>query len=315
MPFKSAVSVVEVDVAVAGKDGPIDGLKLADFAVQDNRRSVTLRYASQDDSSLDVVFLFDLSKLMKSKLLQMRTTAEAAMAELRPADRVAVMSFRENSSVELPLTGDLNAAKVAVRNGLYGAAFGGKAVILPAAHAAAKYLAGTGDPHGRRVVVIFTGDSGSAVRDLSHAGVAKDFWEADASLNVMVIPNAITRLMQDSNPANFNAVHQLGLAFGFSAQDSVDEVAELTGGEVVYAATVGDIRKEDNPYAANPSASLREVMRQTRRRYRLYYDLPPGNPGQRRQIHVALGPAAQALHPGARIIGRKGYVMPQAAAH
>jgi VWFA-related protein len=314
LPFRSDVSVVEVDVAVAGKEGPIHGLRLTDFAVQDNRKPVALRHASQDESALDVVFLFELSKLMTPKLLQVRVAAEMAMADLRDADRVAVMSFNREARLELPLTGDLKAAKVGVRNGLAGAAFAGSASILPAAEAAAKYLSTFPEPHGRRIVVMFTGDAGVGLKDQSHLRVAQDFWEADASLSAMVIPNVLTRILHDSNPSHFGAVHQLALAFGFSVQDTIDDVAELTGGEVVYSATVDDIRTEDNPYAANPNTSLREVMRQTRRRYRLYYDLPAGSPGQRRQIHVELSPAAKALHPGARIIGRKGYVMPKAGA-
>lgn len=313
-PFKSAVSVVEVDVAVAGKKGPIEGLQLADFAVQDDRHPVTLRYVSQEETPLDAVLVFEVSKLMAPKLTPMRAAAEMVLAELRDADRVGVMSFNDQARIETPLTGDLKAAKVALRNGLSNALFTGKAAILPAAVAAARYLAGFPEPHGRRIVVLFTGDAGFSLKDQSHGGVAQDYWNQDASLSAMVFPNVMTRITHDSNPAHFNAVHMFTLAFGFSVTDSIDEVAELTGGEVVYSASVEDIRIEDNPYTANPDASLREVIRQARRRYRLYYDLPQGRPGERRQIHVALSPAAHALHPGARIIGRKGYIMPKPGA-
>lgn len=310
-PFKSAVSVVEVDVVVAGKEGAIDGLQLTDFAVQDNRRPVDLRYVSHEETTLDAVLAFEVSRLMAPKLTQMRAAAEMALAELREGDRVAVMSFNQEPRMEQPLTGDLKSAKVLLRNGLSGALFDGKAALLPAAEAAAKYLDTFPEPHGRRIVVMFTGDAGFSDKDQNHTGVAKDYWTGDASLFAMVFPNVITRITHDANPMHFNAARQFALAFGYSVADSVDEVVELTGGEAVYSATVGDIRKEDNPYAANPDASLREVMRQARRRYRLYYDLPEGRPGQSRQIHVELSAAAQALHPGARIIGRKGYVMPK----
>ena len=128
------------------------------------------------------------------------------------------------------MTADFRAAKVAIRNGLAGAAFGGRAFIVPAADAAAKYLATFPEPHGRRLVVMFTGDGGaglSGLKDQSHAKVAQDFWEADASLSAMVIPNALTRMMHDVDPAHFGVVHQLGLAFSFSPEDTIDEVAEL----------------------------------------------------------------------------------------
>jgi len=310
-PFKSGISIVEVDAAVAGKAGPIEGLQLGDFAVKDNRQPVTLRYSSHDEAPLDIVFSFELSKMMASKLTQVRVAAEMAMAELREGDRVAVMAFKENARVELPLTGDLKAAKLRIRNGLADAAFGGGAFILPAAAAAAKYLSSLPEPHGRRVVLMFTGDAGSGLKEQNHMGVAQDLWEAEASLSAMVIPNALTRITHDNNPAHLAGLAQLGLSFGFSVFDFIDDVAEQTGGEVVYSASVGAVRLADNPYAVNPNTSLRQVVQQMRRRYRLYYDMPSGKPGQRRQIHIELSPSAQTQHPDARIIGRKGYVIPK----
>jgi hypothetical protein len=40
-------------------------------------------------------------------------------------------------------------------------------------------------------------------------------------------------------PALFGVLSQLGLAFGFSVFDLIDDVAEQTGGEMVYSASVG----------------------------------------------------------------------------
>lgn len=311
VPFKSGISIVEIDAVVADAAGPIDGLKMADFAIEDNRQPVTLRYLSHDESALDVVLLFEVSRMMAPKLTQMRIAAEMAMAELRPGDRVAVMSFSQDARLELPLTSDINAAKLQVRNGLFNAAFNGRAVILPAADAAAKYLAAVPEPHGRKVAVMFTADAGSGYKDQSHIGVAQDFWEADASLSAMVVPTALTKVMHDTDPMHFRVLQQLALSVGLSIQDSIDEVVELTGGEVVYSADVDDIRMADNPYAANPRTSFRTVVQQLRHRYRLYYDTPTGKPGQRRQIRLELSPAARAIHPGARIVGRKGYVIPK----
>lgn len=309
LPFKSGISIVEIDAAVVSKAGPIEGLQMSDFAVQDNRQPVKLRYGSQDESPLDVVLVFELTKVMASKLTQIRAAAEMAMAELREGDRVAVMTFSEEARINQPLTGDLKAVKVLVRNGLYGAAFGGTPFILPAAEAAARYLAAQPEPHGRRVVVMFTGDAGFALKDQNHMGVAKDLWEADTSLSAMVIPNALTRITRDTDPTHYRL-----LAGFFNLYDYIDDVAEETGGEVVYSASVGTVRQQDNPYAVNANASLREVMRQMRRRYRLYFDMPQGKPGQRRQILIDLSPEARALHPDARIIGRKGYVIPKTSA-
>ncbi len=301
-PFKSGISIVEIDAAVVGKGGSIEGLGLSDFAVQDNRQKVILRDGSEDDSALDMIFLFELSKPMLRNLPPMRVAAEMAMAELRAGDRVAVMSFNQATQVEEPLTADLNAAKLRIRNGLSGAAFRGAPFILPAAEASAKYFASLPEPHGRRVVLMFTGDAGSGAHASGGMGVAKEFWDAEASLSALVIPDIVTRRTRDYNPAYFALWARLGV----NLFDIIDDVAEDSGGEVVYAGDAGTIHGDPHPNTA-----LRQMIQRMRRRYRLYYDMPAGRPGHRRQIQIDLSPAARALHPDARIISRKGYVIPK----
>ena len=111
-PFKFPVSVVEVDVAVAGREVPFHGLQLGDFAVQDKRSfcSPTLRLAGGNRARCGAA--------VRS---QQADGAEAdpgprgcgnGPAELRGSDRVAAMSFNQDAHLELPLTGDLKAAKV-----------------------------------------------------------------------------------------------------------------------------------------------------------------------------------------------------------
>ena len=100
------------------------------------------------------------------------------------------------------------------------------------------------------MALIFKGDAGSGLKDQNHIGVAQDLWEADASLSAMVIPNVLTRITHDNNPAHFAALGGLGYSFGFNMFDFIDDVVEQTGGEVVYSANAGAVRKEDNPYAA-----------------------------------------------------------------
>jgi hypothetical protein len=107
-----------------------------------------------------------------------------------------------------------------------------------------------------------------------------------------VIPNWLTKMTKDDNPFHF----MLLLRMGFNFWDNVDDIAAKTGGEMVAA--------EDD---------IRPMIRRLRRRYRMYYDMPEGKAGQRRQISVALTPAARALHPDARILARQGYVMPKSA--
>jgi VWFA-related protein len=299
--FTSGVSIIEVDAQVTGKNGTIESLRLDDFAVKDNRRPVTLRYCSQDETSLDIIFVFELSRFMAAQIAQIRTAAEIAMSELREGDRVAVMSFNKASRMELPLTGDLKAVKPKIRSGLLNAVFEKDPAILAAADASAKYLL-TQPQHGHRVVLVFTGDVGLHPVDADSMAVTNNLWDANATLSAVVIPNAAARFLRFDSLDIVQLKRFLHLSF----DDFVEDVAEKTGGEVVFTGNMPRI-----PATPNPNAALRQAIQRMRRQYRLYYDRPAGKPGQHHRVDIELSPSARSAHPDARMIARKGYVIPK----
>lgn len=298
------MSIVGLDATVTGNSGAIEGLQLRDFAVKDNGKSVMLSSASIEETALDLVLSFELSRFMRPKLDQIRSATEMAMAELRQGDRVAAMSFDKTARLELPLTGDLKAAKTTIRAGLGDAVFQRDSHILPAADAAARYLASQPEPHGRRVVLMFTGDFGTGYtkdnRYPTAAQVSEEMWDAQVALSGMVIPNAAARILR------FDALDVAHLDdLGFNFEDYVEDVAARTGGEVVFAGALPRITA-----TPNPNVALRQVIQRLRRRYRLYYDMPDAKPGQHRRVNIGLSQSALALHPDARVIGTKGYTIP-----
>lgn len=301
--FRSGVSMVEVDAQVVGKAGVIDGLRVEDFVVTDNRKPVALRYCAQDDLPLDIVFLFELSKDMAPRQSNLVLASEVAMAELREGDRAAVLSFNDRVRPEQSLTPDLNEMKRRLRLGLANTTFGRRPVILPSVEASVKYLPPQTEQRRQRAILMFTGDAGFGLKNQNHMSVSKDFWEADVILSALVIPTTLTKLTHDDNPAHFDALTN---KLGFNLFDYVDEVAEQTGGEMVYAGDAGSVRHDPNPNAA-----LRKMIQRMRKRYKLYYDMPPGRAGQRRRIDVELSAGAQKLYPDARVIRRRGYVVPK----
>ena len=303
--FKTGISIVEIDAQVFDKSGIINGLKQDDFAVQDDRKPVSLRYCVQEETPLDLVFLFELSKMMAPNRVKLRGAAEAAIAAMREGDRAGVLSFNEGLQIELPLTGDLKEAKRRVRTGLAYAAFAGKPFVLSAVAEAAKYMAMENEPRGRRAVLMFGANAGQDLFDPKHMGVAQALWNAESILSAVVIPTSWTRFLNDDNPYHIFGMMALPKINRF---DYVDDVAEQTGGETVYMEDAGPMRGDPDFYV-----TLQKVIQRMRRRYRLYYDMPEAKPGQRRRVEIELSPAAQSLHPGARIIGRKGYVVPKRA--
>lgn len=307
--FNAGVSLVEIDAEVMTSHGMIvEGLERGDFRITDNNQPVSVRYCVREETPLDIVFVFDLGKAASSNLDQLRVAAEAAMAELREGDRVSSASSGERFRVELPLSRDLKEFKRGTRIGLAHATFGTSfPSLLNAATEAATYLSGQTSPNQRRAILMFTADIGSGKRE-SHVGSARVFWESDALLSAMVVPNRLTRFTHDDNPAHLRDLQMLGFLMKFGVFDSIDELAALTGGEVVYAESTGNA--EGSP---RPNGALREVMRHIRQRYKLYYDRPTGKAGQTRRVNVGLTASAAARYPDARIISRKGYIMPKGA--
>lgn len=304
--FRTGISIVEIDVQVFNKSGIIDGLKQDDFVVTDNRQPVSLRYCIQEETPLDLFFLFELSKMMAPNRMKLRGAAEAAMAAMREGDRAGVLSFNEGVRVELPLTRDLKEAKRHIRTGLGYAAFSGKPFVLSAITGAAKYMTVESQPHARRALLMIGSNAGQDPLEQNHMSVAQTLWNADAILSAVVIPTSWTRFLNDDNPYHIYGMMALSKINRF---DYVDDVAGQTGGETVYVEDAGPMRADPNPYT-----TLQKVIERMRRRYRLYFDMPEAKPGQRRRVEIELSPAAQRLHPGARIIGRKGYVVPKRSA-
>ncbi len=301
--FRTGISIVEIDAQVIDRGGVVEGLKLEDFAVTDNRQPVALRYCVQEETPLDVVLLFELSEMMAPNRMKLRGAAEASLAAMRPGDRVGAASFNENAWLEVPVTSDLAEVRRRVRLGLAYATFTKKPFVLNAVPDTAKILAALPRPHGRRAVVMFGANAGWGVTMQTHMGMAADLWNADTILSGVVIPTSWTRLLDDPNPYVIFGLMGIPEIPRF---DSINDVAEYTGGEMIYTDDSGLIRATANPYV-----EMQRMIGRIRRRYRLYYDMPDAKAGARRRVEIALTPGAQALHPGARVVGRKGYVVPK----
>jgi hypothetical protein len=301
--FKSGISLVELDASVFEDRGIVEGLKQEDFVVKDERQPVALRYCVQEDSPLDLVFLFELTKMMAANRATLRGGTEVAMAAARDGDRVGVMAFSDGARLELALSSDLKEVKRRVRLGLAYATFEGKPFVLSAVAEAAKYQAGQAKPHGRRAILMFGANAGFGLAG-SHAAVTADLWDADTILSGVVIPTSWTRLIYDENP--YHIWGMMNYPAIFPRFDYVDDVAAQTGGEMVYTEDAGPMKQTREPFV-----SLRLAIEHMRRRYKLYYDLPEAKPGQRRRVQIELSPAARRLHPDVRIIAQKGYAVPK----
>ncbi len=279
--FRSDVALVRVDAQVTDGTVAIDGLQKDDFVIKDNGMKRDILYCSQEEQALDLMLLFDISDSMFPGIRRLAASAHTALAELRQGDRVALADFNTQSWLMTPFNDNLQEVEESVSR-VVDLRFGGGTFILSAVNDAAQYFAKHGDKQRRRAILIFTDDDGQP--SMSEKKVVDRMWESDVLLCGLIIPT----------PGS------LRKGMYVRPSESMTGVAAKTGGEVVNA--------------DNPGHAFREMLHRIRKRYSMYYEMPPGTPGKSRQVLVELSDEARGRYPEGRVLARKGYVTPKAGA-
>jgi VWFA-related protein len=281
--FRTGVSLVRVDAQATGNAGGINGLHKEDFEIRDNGELQRVLYCSQDEQALDILLLFDNSGSMEPAIRRLAASAHTALSELRQGDRVAVANFNAEAWLIGEFNDNLEEVEATVGR-VVDLHFGGGTHILSAVDQAARYFAQHADPQRRHAILIFTDDDGQP--SASEKSVVNHMWADDILLCGLIIPTPMSQ-----RPG--------GASFGRGSEDMLG-VAAKTGGETVDA--------------DDPGHTFREMMRRIRRRYSIYYAMPPGKSGSSRRVAVDLSPQGRNRYPDANVLARKGYVIPKSAA-
>ena len=285
--FRTSVAQVRVDVQVLREGKPLTGLAQEDFVVTDGTERPIV-YFGRDEEPLAVMMLMDVSGSMRRYLEQMGATAQKALGQLGPRDRVGVTVFSKGTQTFLPLTPEIKQAareiEVAVLDAKMPAGTAINAAVVDVAAKLKKDRAEQPQP-SRRSILILT-DNGSLNYLVPDDVVLRGLYDADTVLNAIVVGegNRRTRRVASMNP-------------DFTPAD-VFRLAEESGGEAIRA---------DRADRAFP-----EMIARMRVRYSLAYNAPaPGAPGEFRPIRVDLTPAAKRRYPNALVRARRGYYAPQ----
>ena len=276
-----------MDAAVTDGTRALGGFHKEDFLIKDNGQPQPILYFSQDVQPLDLILLFDVSGSMRSNVEKLAVTARVALAELRPGDRVAVMTFHNGSRIVAPFTDDLDAVASTISVDVLEGKFKGGTRLLAAVDDAAKYFLREPRTGRRRAVLILTDNYGQRSRWAST--VVHRLWEADAILSGLIVRSpgeaALNTVLMVSNPLATLLI-----------REGMEGVAEKTGGDTIKA--------------DDPGTAFRDALHRIRLRYSLYYVMPPGEPGDQRQLKLELSSDALSRYPTGRVRARKGYVVP-----
>ena len=154
--FEARIEVVKVSVLVRGREGPILGLRAADFEVRDNGVAQQVEQVVSEELPLSVMLAFDVSGSIRGeKLVELKRASHALVDGLRPEDRAALLTFAE----ELRLRPSLDTDRSALRARIDSLGAEGGTSLVDATFAV--LALGDATP-GRVLAVVFTDGQESA---------------------------------------------------------------------------------------------------------------------------------------------------------
>ncbi len=282
--FRTGVAEVRVDVQVLQGRKPLSGLTVSDFEVRDEGQPQPLSRFGRDTDPVSLVILIDVSGSMKKFARQMASTAQSALRQLTPEDRVQVLAFAKGTETLTDFTNKFDQVAREIDVGIEqhglpsGTAIYG--ALLEGAEAMKEHIAQ--HPAGRRAILILT-DNESLNYQVTAETVLKAMFEIDA-----VVYAIVTRGAERPRPP-VNGYRNPD----FTPTDMF-QIAEETGGEAL---------RVDRADRAFP-----ELIAQLRTRYTLFYGLPAGAAkGQFRKVEVSLTEAARRRYGNVTVRARRGY--------
>ncbi len=272
--FRAEVNWVRVDLEVLLGNTPVPGLTGADFILKDNGKPVEILKVLREEAFLDLVLLFDMSGSMERGVAEVAAAAKEALAHLRQGDRVAVAGFNDRLFLILPFSEDLKEVEQAIRFGVVPQPFRGSTELHESVMRSAALLSRVEDTGRRRAILVITDNQGE--KGVSDDDVTNRLWKTDTVLcGLLLEPEGRRR-----------------------NRPGVEKPAARSGCELREA--------------LNPRQDFAAMMARLRNRYVVYYSMPQGSPGERRDIDVSLARETRQRLGQARVLARKGYFLPGA---
>jgi Ca-activated chloride channel family protein len=291
-------TLVTVPVSVKDRDGKyIPDLRREDFRIFEEGIEQRIAYFATVDQPFTVALVMDTSRSTNFKLEDIQDAAIAFVNQLKPADRVMVVSFDDKINVLTEPTNDRAELTRAIRR----TRTGGGTRLYDAVDQVLKRLR---QVEGRKAMVLFTDGVDTTSRRATYKGTVRDAEEQDA----LIYPVAYDT---DSGMGPFGGSQRLplpggrgGISIGVPfprmpmpgpggrggipggggptteeyrrASAYLRDLAQKTGGRFFNGDTLYGI-----------SQSFAQVAEELRRQYSLgYYPKSPGQAGQSRQIKV-----------------------------
>lgn len=321
--IKVNTTLVTIPVSVMDRDGRyVPNLRKEDFRLWEDGVEQQVAFFSSVDKPFSVVLMLDTSPSTQFRLEDIQDAAISFVNQLRPDDKVMVVSFNDDLNVLCDLTTDRSKLERAIRRSHTG---DGTRLYDAVDMVINRQLSRI---QGRKAIVLFTDGVDTTSRHASYQSTVMDAQELDALIYPVQYDTSGDVAMQGPIPNTPDDIFGqiLGGIFGGGrrggrrgggggggyprggggypggrgngrndyelADQYLRELADNTGGRQYHAESL-----------QNMSVAFSNVAEELRRQYSIgYYPKNPGQPGQRRQITV------RANQPNLAVRARDSYI-------
>ena len=310
--IKVDTDLVTTPVSVLDRQGRfIPGLKKRDFKLMENDVPQSITYFQSEEQPFTVVLMIDTSPSTRYKIDDIHWAAVTFLNQLRPEDKVLVVSFDQRVRLWTP---EPTSDRKELYTAIYKTNFGSGTSLYEAVACVAdlEQMKRT----GRKAMVIFTDGVDTTSRMATFQSTIEQTEEIDAliypirydtrdkmaSSSSNSAPTAIdlTKLMRDTGgvviPPNILAQVGRGGSSGEyeKGQKYLQTLADNSGGRMFEADT-----------STNLETAFAGIAEELRRQYSIgYYPESPGEPGDRRSIKIQV-----PTHPGVVVRAKRNYVV------
>ena len=311
-------NLVTIPVKISDRNGRlISGLKKEDFKIFENNTEQEIAYFSNEEQPFTVALVLDMSYSTTFKINEIHSAASAFIAQLRPNDKVMIVSFDEEVHVLCEPTNDrerllsaIRSTKIATGTSLY------EAVDLVINEKLKKIA-------GRKAIVLFTDGVDTTSRRVDNLNNESDASELDALIYPIqydtyndvqqmknkpaVIKAPTSSPIPSSTPSPFPfPIPTSGVGTPSSqgttaeeyrkAGEYLEDMANRTGGRIYQATTL-----------SNLATAFSNIANELREFYSLgYYPPTEGKTGEKRKIKVKINQTNLAVRSrDSYIIGKK----------
>lgn len=325
-------TLVTLPVSVTDRDGKyMPNLTKSDFRLWEDGVEQQVAFFASVDKPFSVVLMLDTSGSTRFKIEDIQDAAIAFVNQLRPDDRVMVVSFDDDIRVLTEFTGDRNRMRDAIRR----TRTGNGTKLYDAVDLVINQR--LSQVQGRKAVVLFTDGVDTTSRHASYAENVRDAEELDALIYPVQYDTYV-----DVNSGGGGIG---GPSWPGSRRSSpVDILIQILGrgrgsGPIIGGGSGGGVGASRSDYevanrylhdlaertgarqyqadsTGNLSYAFANVAEELRRQYSLgYYPKRPPQPGQRRQLRVRVNQPNLAVRTReSYVFGANGTVTQDAAA-